>query len=167
MKSVHEAVEALCQLSTTDREWVLGALSVSARKKLRDLAAAQHGAAAERSDDPISLETADTSVVEQLLEASPALAVSRVRSEPPWMLALILNERTWPWQEALLTALAPDKRLEVAQLRTRLPRPSSRMREALLRALSAQVFGATAGTDGNAPFEQALGRARFRTWRRG
>ena len=83
------------------------------------------------------------------------------------MLALILSERTWPWQEALVMALPPEKRLEVAQLRTRLPRPSSRMREALLRALSEQVLSATAGGGGDAPFEQALGLARFRTGRRG
>lgn len=164
MKSVEEAVEALCQLAVADREWILGALSVSARKRLRDLAAAKHDAAAERPDDP---EAADSPVERQLLEASPALAAARLRPEPAWVLALIVSERTWPWEEALVTALPPDKRLEVAQLRTRLPRPSRQMREALLRALSEQVFSATAGTDGNVPFERALGRARFLTGRRG
>lgn len=167
MKSAQEAVEALCQLAMADRDWILGALSASARKRLRDLAATRHGAAAGRAGDPVAHETGNTSAEQRLIEASPALVISRLRSEPLWMLALILSERTWPWQEALLTALAPDKRLEVAQVRARLPRPSSRMREGLLRALSEQVFSAAADGAGNAPFEQALGLARFRTGRRG
>src|SRR6185437_9347726 len=50
-----------------------GALSASARKRLRDIAATQHGAAAERADHPVSQQTTNASAEQLLIEASPAL----------------------------------------------------------------------------------------------
>lgn len=167
MNSAQEAVEALCRLSASDRDWILSALSSNARKRLRELAAAEHRDAAGGGEEAAPRESAGNPAEEALSGAAPTFVISRLGAEPAWMLALVLNVRKWPWQEALLSALPPDKRFEVAQLRARLPRPSSRMHEALLRALTEQLSSVTTVAERDALFEVALGRARLRTRRRG
>jgi hypothetical protein len=165
MRSAQEAVDALCRLSAADREWILGALSAEARAKLKELAAAPQQGGPPRADDHERQEPEGSSAQRALIDASPAIVVSRLAAEPAWILALVLTLTNWPWQDQLLTGLPADKRLEVAQQRARLPPVSTPLRGALLRALSAQLLAAPAA-DEHPPFEHALVRARMRTRRR-
>ena len=159
MTSAQEAIEALCRLSAPDREWILRALSPDARGRLRELTAVT------RDRDPApSAEPNPREPPQALLDAPAALVVSRLCSEPAWILALVLTLGPWPWQEALLAALPPERRQEAAQLRARLPRMSNAMHESLLRALCTQVSAAAAEPEGP-PFEQAFVRARISTRR--
>jgi hypothetical protein len=168
MKSAEEAVERLSALSPGDRAWLLGALSGSAQARLRELAA-RHGSTEHRE---IALPSSSpASAVEQALQSmTPEKVVACLDAEPAWVLAVLLAMRPWPWEEALLARLSPDRRLEVAQLRVTLPRLSQKLADTLARAFAQRMSsgGATAKVVG---FEQVLRgmrlRARRGNWRLG
>ena len=149
MRTAEQVLERLRRLSATDRAWLLQALSDGAKAQLRQLTAALSEHSSNSFGRPVAAEAAVD--LERL--------VPRLAAEPAWMLALLLMSRPGPWTAQLLARLAPDKRLEVVQLRASLPRMSPAMEEALARSLAEQIAAAPDGPDPS--FEEAFERARF------
>jgi hypothetical protein len=171
MKSAEEALRRLSEVSAADRDWIVRALSVSAKARLRGLAA-RHGIERAGTSPPASLPAAPVAAtppegdVERTLEAArPASVVSCLEAEPAWILAALLAMRAWSWEESLLARLAPSRRLEVARLRASVPRLSPKLAAVLARTLAQRI--AAAGATQEPGLERMLRRTKPRAWRRG
>jgi hypothetical protein len=164
MKSTADALERLAQMSKSDRDWLLQRLSSGARQRLLDQAATERGSAPGLADAgrlptdrgaPKPLPAAMDAAALEAVEG--ALLAGILADEPPWMIALLLRQRTWSWESELLARLPPVKRFEVSDLRRSAPHPSGALTELLMKSLRERVAAASLPADG---FERLLYSAR-------
>jgi hypothetical protein len=155
-------MERLALLSRSDRAWILRMLSPDARQRLRDHAARERAQLTADTPPPRrapheSGGSAQTGAAQWAVERLHGQEVAAaLAGEPPWIIATLLAQRSWPWEAEVLAHLAPVTRLEVSQLRLAAPRMSDAMAQLLLRTLQERVSSAhAAGTS----FEQVLDSA--------
>jgi hypothetical protein len=100
----------LSGLTGEDREWVLLRLAETDRLRIGELLE-QVGAPVRQEDPGPEVPTVEpASSPETALANASAADVARVlQTEPDWLVALILAQRSWPWGEDYLSRFEPTR----------------------------------------------------------
>jgi len=120
---------ALCihGLNEPDRTWMLGKLPVTARARIQEcllelqdmnlpagsqIANTLTSPVLQSSQDERSNQEYQNTRVDDptVLLASPDLIIDTLRSEPDWVVALVLASGTWPWVPSLINELCVAQR---------------------------------------------------------
>ena len=155
-----DAMELLASLSKRDRAWILRNLSEGAQRCLRERASSERANPDGSLDAGPRIPTAPAAGKDRIAtKEDPAAADERavewlegeqvaaaLAGEPPWIVAMLLGLRSWPWEAQMLTRIAPMTRLEVSQLRLSATRASDGMRRLMLSSLRARVASITAAS---------------------
>lgn len=152
--NLDELIARLGALSSADRDWLLAALSPTAREQLLQLTRGERGTAAgsqpaeqlrsaEALASGMELEPCAPAALLARLQATPVSVLAEVLgAEPIWLTAALLRVSEWPWRAQLLQRLP-----HVAMcLCPPLEAPGAALSEHFMRALLARIAARVAAT---------------------
>jgi len=154
----------LRDLSPGDREWLLAHLAPQDCRRVSDALREhreQHAQPApiESPSKPASEGAQDTPVAR--LAAAPAARVKALLGEQPdWAIALLLSADSWPWAEAFLDDLVPERIRALRALASELaPRVKPRFRQAVVHTIASRIQPPAPALPATRAFDAALERA--------
>lgn len=140
MTNALQATMTLRSLHKDDRDWILSKLSLSEKDAIRDIAN-QISASAPNSAHSFELAVAkeernalpQPAIASRLNALDPRQIASTLKLEPDWVIALILRSHHWPWHNAVLEQIGPERKVRISRL-TFTP-PPHRLVDSMLNAL--------------------------------
>jgi hypothetical protein len=138
MNSANDVIARLGTLAEADRAWILEQLPPAAKALLLDEPAQAHAVPVVEAQ-PLN-ESEEQSIARALARAEAQCVCHVLSKEPCWVIAAVLQIRSWPWRDEVLRGLPEWQRLEVTQLETRAAF-TVQMSDTLSRLLLQRVTG--------------------------
>lgn len=113
MTSANDVIAQLGTLAEADRAWILEQLPRAAKALLLDEPLHAHAVPV---DAPPLNESEEQSIARALARAEGQCVRHVLGKEPSWLIAAVMQMRSWPWRTEVLDGLPEWQRLEVTRL---------------------------------------------------
>lgn len=120
MNAQAEALTLLHDLTAEDRAWLIAQLPAEARSRLLAESDANEGGDALKvvpASRAPEVDASESSALDGLVTVDVAALALVLKDEPPWLIAALLEARTWSWATEFLDALPALTRSQVTSTR--------------------------------------------------